>query len=78
MVPTQKGESYPQTAINVSNIQVGGGIVGLVFSIGTVSIFLAGIPSLRWFPVGAVAMGSIVSVALHVFHQRKPIRLISI
>jgi hypothetical protein len=78
MLPTYTSENNPQSVINMSNIQVGGGIVGFVFSVGTVSIFLAGIPALRWFPVGAIAMGSIISLALHVFHERKPARPTSI
>jgi len=78
MIPKHPGENNPQSGINMSNIQVGGGIVGFVFSVGTVSIFLTGIPSLRWFPVGAIAVGSIISLALHIFHGRKPARLTSI
>jgi hypothetical protein len=78
MIPQYESENYPQTGINMSNIQVGGGIVGLVFSAGTVFIFLAGIPALRWFPVGATVLGSVISIALHCFHERKPTRLISI
>jgi hypothetical protein len=78
MIPKHESENNPQTGINMSNIKVGGGIVGLVFSAGTVFIFLAGVPALRWFPVGATILGSVISVALHRFHERKPIRLISI
>jgi len=78
MIPKYTVENNPQSVINMSNIQVGGGIVGFVFSVGTVSIFLTGIPSLRWFPVGAFAVGSILSLALHVFHERKPAHLTSI
>lgn len=75
MIPKHTNESDSQFAINMSHIQVGGGIVGFVFSVGTASIFLAGIPSLRWFPVGALTAGSLISFALHVFHERKPTRL---
>jgi len=58
--------------INVSNIRVGGGIVGFVFSAGVVAIFLAGVPSLRWFPVGAIAAGAAVALALRAWHKRRP------
>jgi hypothetical protein len=78
MIPKRESDDNSRTGINMSNIQVGGGIVGLVFSAGTVFIFLAGIPALRWFPVGATVLGSAISIALHRFHERKPTRLISI
>jgi hypothetical protein len=78
MIQHYTGENNPQPLINMSNIQVGGGIIGLVFSIGTILIFLTGIPSLRWFPVGAVAMGSVISFGLKLFHERKPARPASI
>jgi hypothetical protein len=77
MIPKHTNESNSQFAINMSHIQVGGGIVGFVFSVGTESIFLAGIPSLRWFPVGAIAAGAFISFALHVVHERKPTRFTS-
>jgi hypothetical protein len=78
MVPKHPTENTAQTGINMSNIQIGGGIVGLVFSAGTVFIFLAGIPALRWFPLGAIALGALISVALHLFHDRKPTRPTSV
>ncbi|HKD09134.1 MAG TPA: hypothetical protein VKB79_24740 [Bryobacteraceae bacterium] len=56
----------------MSNIRVGGGIVGFVFSAGVVAIFLAGVPSLRWFPVGAIAAGAAVALALRAWHKRRP------
>jgi len=52
--------------INMSNIKVGGGAVGLLFSVGIVCIFLFGIPSLRWFPAGAGMAGLLIAIALRV------------
>jgi len=71
--PFRKASSEAEDAgINVSNIRVGGGIVGFVFSAGVVAIFLAGIPSLRWFPVGALAAGATVALALRAWHRHRP------
>jgi hypothetical protein len=71
----QDDVEIPDPLINVSNIKVGGGAVGLVFSLGIVCIFLFGIPSLRWFPVGAGAAGLLIAIALRVMHERRPVRL---
>jgi len=71
----QDDARIPDPLINMSNIKVGGGAVGLVFSVGIVCIFLFGIPSLRWFPVGAGVAGLLIAIALRVVHEQRPIRL---
>ena len=64
----------PRAEINMSQIRVDGGIPGLIFAAGTVYIFFAGIPDVRWFLAGAVAAGSVISIALGLFHKYKPNR----
>lgn len=60
--------------INMSQIRVGGGAIGLIFAAGTVYIFFAGVPPVRWFLAGAGVVGVVISVALRVFHQCRPSR----
>jgi hypothetical protein len=64
----------PYTDINMSHIQVGGGVMGLLFAAGTAYIFVAGIPTVRWFFFGAIAAGFGISIALRLFHKYKPVR----
>lgn len=64
----------PRAEINMSQIRVGGGIPGLIFAAGTVYIFVAGIPAVRWFLAGAIAAGAVISIALRLFHRHKPNR----
>jgi len=55
--------SNPQ--INSAKIPVGGGVAGAIFAIGSMAIFLTGIPVLRYiFPVAA-ALGCGVALILH-------------
>jgi len=60
--------------INMSQIRVGGGIPGLIFAVGTVYIFFAGVPEVRWFLAGAISAGLGISIALRLFHRYKPNR----
>jgi len=61
------------TEINMSRIQVGGGMVGLLFALGTAFIFAFGLPAVRAFLVCSVVAGSGISVALYLFHRHRPI-----
>lgn len=63
-----------RTTIDVSNIRVGGGIIGLVFSVGVFVILLLGVPSLSWFPLGALSAGGVIAAGLWLFHRYKPVR----
>jgi hypothetical protein len=62
------------TEINMSRIQVGGGLAGLLFAIATAFIFALGLPAVRAFLVWSIVAGSVISVALYIFHKHKPIR----
>jgi hypothetical protein len=64
----------PRAEINMSRIRVGGGAAGFLFAAGTVYIFFLGVPALRWFLAGALVVGSVISVALRIFHRYKPTR----
>jgi hypothetical protein len=67
-------DESPRAEINMSQIRVGGGIPGFIFAAGTVYIFFAGVPELRWFLAGAIPVGLVISIALRVFHKYKPTR----
>jgi predicted lipid-binding transport protein (Tim44 family) len=60
--------------INMSQIRVGGGVIGLIFAAGTAYIFFVGVPAVRWFLAGAGVVGVLISAALRVFHQYRPSR----
>lgn len=62
------------SGINMSHIRVGGGAAGFLFSASTVFIFIAGIPEVRWFPAVAFGVGVLISLALGVYHSRRPKR----
>jgi len=62
-------QEYPHPGIMISRIRFGAGFAGLVFTIGCMSLFLAGLPVL-WYPfVGAVALGIGVATVLHFSHR---------
>ena len=62
--------SRPQ--INASNLRVGGEIVGAIFAIGSMLIFMIGIPLLRYvFPV-AIVLGSLIALALRFRRHENP------
>jgi len=70
--PVSEETSY--TEINMSRIRVGGGMAGLLFAIGTAFIFAFGLPAVRAFLVWSIMAGSVISIALYLFHKHKPIR----
>lgn len=60
--------------INMSRIRVGGGVPGLIFAVGTVYIFVVGVPVVRGFFMWSLIAGALISLGLHVFHTRQPAR----
>ena len=65
------------TEINMSQVKVDGGAIGLLFALSTVYIFFVGIPAVRWFLVGALVTGLVVSLGLYLFHRHFPARPIT-
>ena len=59
---TEAGES-PQ--INVSRIPGGGGVAGALFAVISMTIFLIGIPALRFMFPAAIVLGGGVALFLH-------------
>jgi hypothetical protein len=55
-----KEDARPQ--INASKIVIGGGIAGAIFTIGSMLIFLAGLPVLRYMFPAAVVLGCAIAL----------------
>jgi hypothetical protein len=55
--------SRPQ--INISKIAVGGGIAGAIFAVGSMLVFLLGIPAIRYIFPAAIVLGCALAVVLH-------------
>ena len=62
----------PRPQINASKLRVGGEIVGAIFAIGTVLIFLAGVPLLRYVFPFAIVLGCLVALVLRLVRHEKP------
>jgi hypothetical protein len=62
--------SSPQ--INMSKIPVGGGIAGAIFAVGSMAIFLTGIPAVRYIFPAAIVLGCGVALILHFVRHETP------
>jgi len=62
----------PNPQINVSKIPGGAGIAGALFAIGSLLIFLVGIPRLRFFLLAAIILGSVVALVLRFVRRETP------
>jgi hypothetical protein len=51
--------------INMAKIAVGGGIAGAIFAVGSMAIFLIGIPAIRYVFPAAIVLGCGVARVLH-------------
>jgi len=65
-------EDTPKPQINVSKIPGGTGIAGALFAIGSMLIFLVGVPRIRIFFVGAVILGAGIALVLHFIRRETP------
>ena len=65
-------DGTPNPQINVSKIPGGGGIAGALFAIGSMLIFLVGIPRLRYFLPAAIILGCAVALILRFTRRETP------
>jgi hypothetical protein len=65
-------EGTPNPQINVSKIPGGAGIAGALFALGSMLIFLIGIPRLRYFFVAAVVLGCGIALILRFIRHETP------
>lgn len=62
----------PCPQINVSKFQPGTGVAGAIFTLGSVLIFLIGIPALWCFLGGAIVLGGLAGVAMRLAGPGRP------
>jgi hypothetical protein len=65
-------ESTPNPQINISKIPGGAGIAGALFALGSMLIFLIGIPRLRYFFVAAILLGCGIALILRFIRRETP------
>lgn len=65
-------EDAPKPQINVSKIVIGGGIAGVIFTVGSMLIFLIGIPMLRYIFPAAVVLGCAVALIFRFVRHETP------
>jgi hypothetical protein len=63
-----KGNDH-HPGITMHKIPVGGGVAGLIFTIGSIAIFLAGLPAFWYVLVLAVALGIGIAIVLRLVHS---------
>lgn len=66
---------YPHQGITMHRLRVGGGFAGLIFTLGTMFIFLVGVPVFWVFLVLAIICGAVLALILR---KRKPREIITI
>lgn len=64
----KNGDHHP--GITMHKIPVDG-FIGLVFTIGSIAIFVAGFPAFWYVIALSVALGIAIAVVLHFVHSRK-------
>jgi hypothetical protein len=65
-------EGTPNPQINVSKIPGGAGIAGALFALGSMLIFLIGIPRLRYFFIAALVLGFGIALILRFIRHETP------
>lgn len=65
-------EGTPNPQINISKIPGGAGIAGALFALGSMLIFLIGVPRLRYFFVAALILGLGIALILRFIHRETP------
>ncbi|HLJ91239.1 MAG TPA: hypothetical protein VKZ53_30860 [Candidatus Angelobacter sp.] len=63
-------KSTPQ--INSAKLGIGGSIAGAIFTVGSLVVFLEGVPVLRYLFPGAILLGLVVAFALHFIKKETP------
>jgi hypothetical protein len=56
----------------MSKLAVGGGIAGATFAVGSMLIFLIGIPAIRYVFPAAIVLGCGVALILHFMRHETP------
>jgi hypothetical protein len=72
-VPMAENANHP--GISMHKLPVGAGFGGLVFTIGSVVIFLLGLPSLWYFVAFSAALGIGIAAILHLTNSNRSEKL---
>jgi len=59
----------PRTEINMAKIPADSNVGGILFVVGSMAVFLVGIPSLRYLLPAAALLGCGIALALHFIHR---------
>jgi uncharacterized membrane protein len=62
----------PRPQINSAKIAVGGGIAGAIFTVGSMLIFLTGLPMLWYLFPAAIVLGCGIALILHFVPHETP------
>jgi hypothetical protein len=62
----------PRPQINASKLVIGGGIAGAAFTIGSMLIFLTGLPILRYMFAAALILGCAIALSLRLVRYKTP------
>ena len=62
-------DERPRAEINMARIPVDGGIAGLIFALGTMAVFVIGIPSIRYMLPAALVPGCGIAAFLRTRHD---------
>ena len=65
-------EGTPNPQINISKIPGGTGIAGALFALGSMLIFLIGVPRIRYFFIGTIILGGGIALVLRFVHRETP------
>jgi hypothetical protein len=65
-------EDAPRPQINASKIAFGGGIAGAIFTIGSMLIFLTGLPMLWYMFPATIVLGGTFALILRFGHHKTP------
>src|SRR5215469_12846966 len=66
------GDNGKTPQINISKIPGGTGIAGALFAIGSMLIFLFGVPRIRYFFIGAIVVGCGIALILRFVRRETP------
>jgi hypothetical protein len=56
-------------------IAIGGGVMGALFTVGTVLIFVIGVPFGGWFLLVSILLGICVAAVLYTWHKGHPVEV---
>lgn len=59
--------------LNISAVYIGGDAAGLAYVVGSVVIFVMGLPPLRWFAVASSVLAVLFALAVIGWHRTHPV-----